>query len=272
MFKAGGTGTWITRKPPRTWLPGDPLLFWSSAPDLELVAIGSLVEVLPSRNGATRFVVEYRTALLQKPLGIVQLRKDPIVRRASFLKAGPAATVQRLDSQHARRLLQLIQEANPRLGRICRAWIRRHDALRANGGLRALSVKPPYAYALVTGEKDIENRKWKPAVERIGEWIAIHASSQFTASQHRKTMALMPARLRVSSEELTTSAIIGLVRLAGVTTTSRSKWFEDKFGWLVTDAIMLKKPIPMHGKLGLWRVPPSVQKQLAVRCPQIQLT
>lgn len=96
---------WMTRKPPAGWKSGDRLLFWKSSPAREMVGLGELVSVEKPQRGNTHFHVRYLTDALQNSLGIGELRRDPQLRRATFLKAGPAMTVFRLSTDHASRIV-----------------------------------------------------------------------------------------------------------------------------------------------------------------------
>jgi hypothetical protein len=42
----------------------------------------------------------------------------------------------------------------------------------------ALTIRQPYAWLIVNGHKDIDNRSWKPAAARIGQRFWVHASQR----------------------------------------------------------------------------------------------
>jgi hypothetical protein len=48
----------------------------------------------------------------------------------------------------------------------------------AKAPMSALTIRQPYAWLIVSGYKDIENRSWKPAAARIGQRFWIHASQR----------------------------------------------------------------------------------------------
>jgi hypothetical protein len=46
----------------------------------------------------------------------------------------------------------------------------------AKAPMSALTIRQPYAWLIVNGYKDIENRSWKPSAARIGQRFWVHAS------------------------------------------------------------------------------------------------
>jgi len=47
-------------------------------------------------------------------------------------------------------------------------------------------------------------------------------------------------------------AIIGVVDLVDVVQSSESRWFEGKYGFILSNPRALSRPIPCRGRLGLW--------------------
>jgi len=110
MLVVGKVEDWVTRKPPRDWAVGDGVFFWKGAPALRLVGLGRIDALRGAdANGETWFDLLYMTASIETPLGIEELRSDPVVGTASFLKAGAAGTVFPLTDAQAERLLRLVQ-------------------------------------------------------------------------------------------------------------------------------------------------------------------
>lgn len=104
----GESGRWYTSRPPKTWLHGDTLFIWAGSPLLRV--IGRAVLTKPDAgfdDPIYHFGVEYATNLVEGPT-ITDLRRDPLLRTASFLKSGPSGTVFPLTSEQGTRMLQLL--------------------------------------------------------------------------------------------------------------------------------------------------------------------
>jgi hypothetical protein len=121
--------------------------------------------------------------------------------------------------------------------------------------LRALTVKQPWAWAIIHAGKDIENRSWQNQYT-IGT-IAIHAG------MGRDDLNLLPQRIRPpSDEDLVHGAIIGVVDVVKVVERHRSKWFIGPLGWVLDNPRPLRRPIECTGKLGLWVVPRTMERSI----------
>lgn len=126
--------------------------------------------------------------------------------------------------------------------------------------MKGLTLKQPWAHAIMYLRKDVENRNWEPPDSLIGKYIAIHAGKGFVND----------SGLDVKRSEMTRSAIVGIARIGGVVTRSSSKWFEGDFGWLLEDVRRLKKPIARSGSLGLWNVKPDELRKLQQEFPWLE--
>jgi predicted RNA-binding protein with PUA-like domain len=172
MLVPGQLEPWVTRKPPRDWAEGDGLFFWKSAPALRLVGLGRIESVRPrNAGGDTWFDLRYLTAPLEAPLSIAELRADPVVGDASFLKAGAAGTVFPLTDGQARHLLRRLAAANPTLRDF--AWDDAGPIPPSDAPTRALSLRQPWAELVLRGEKTIEARSLRT---NIRERVHIYAS------------------------------------------------------------------------------------------------
>ena len=52
----------------------------------------------------------------------------------------------------------------------------------AGGSLKALTIKQPFASAIMAGVKRVENRSWAPNLPPSGLWVAVHAAASFHPS------------------------------------------------------------------------------------------
>jgi hypothetical protein len=120
--------------------------------------------------------------------------------------------------------------------------------------MKALTIKQPWAWAIIHAGKDIENRSW---LTRYRGELAIHAG----ARMHDYTK--MPRGVRApEDDDLVFSAIIGIVEVVDSVEKSRSKWFMGPCGLVLRNARLLAKPVPCSGKLGLWNVPPEIERRV----------
>jgi len=122
--------------------------------------------------------------------------------------------------------------------------------------VRALTVRQPWAWAIIHAGKNIENRTWTNR-HAIG-MIAIHAGSGTDPLNELPRGVRKP-----KNEELIHGAIIGIVEIVGVVERHDSKWFRGPLGWLLRQPRPLAAPIHCGGRLGLWRLPRNVQDTIA---------
>ena len=118
--------------------------------------------------------------------------------------------------------------------------------------MKALSVRQPYAWLIVSGNKDIENRTWSTRHRGI---LIIHASQTvnnealtYFRKEFHKAGFEFP-------QELPTGALVGVVTLTDCVTSHASDWFNGPIGWVLRNAGEFETPIPTKGKLGLFNVP-----------------
>lgn len=118
--------------------------------------------------------------------------------------------------------------------------------------MRCLAVRQPWAWALVAGAKDIENRTW--GTDYRGPVIIQASSSKTVVNQFS----------RIGDTELPTmpfafSALIGVVDLVDVVALHESlesnRWASGPFCWRIANARMFKEPIAAKGKLNLYKLP-----------------
>lgn len=132
--------------------------------------------------------------------------------------------------------------------------------------MKALTVRQPWAWAIMHAQKDFENRTWKLPEKYVGETIAIHAAKGLTKREwmdssiyiHSFTGIEIP---EFDSPELVRSAIVGTARLVACVKFSFSLWFEGPFGWQLADVKKLDVPIPCKGSLSFWTVPEEIVQQ-----------
>lgn len=116
--------------------------------------------------------------------------------------------------------------------------------------MKVLTVRQPWAWAIIHAGKDIENRTW--ATKYRGP-LAIHASRR---KPNREEMNWCRAYFRdrkvVMPESFDLGVVLGTVDLTDCITASRSPWWQGPVGWKLANPRPLTSPIPLHGQLGLF--------------------
>lgn len=122
--------------------------------------------------------------------------------------------------------------------------------------MKALSIREPWATAVVMGWKDIENRSWSTtyrgpllihAAATVLSRAAMDAAEDFVAKR-------APVFSSASIPPYERGGIIGVVDLVDVVRACDSPWFVGPVGWVLRNA----RPLPfmaMKGRLGLFEAP-----------------
>lgn len=121
--------------------------------------------------------------------------------------------------------------------------------------MKALSIKQPWAWAIIHGGKDIENRLWKSDFR--GRFL-VHASKSFDMegyqfmqeNQRRLGIERLP---QLSDKAFPMGGIIGSVEMIACCSYHGSPWFFGPYGFRLTDP----KPMefrPCRGMLGFFEV------------------
>lgn len=137
--------------------------------------------------------------------------------------------------------------------------------------MKALSIKQPWAWLICAGYKDIENRDWARHMPPLYSWrgyaknvpmrIYVHAGKKFdqdgleslsgldSPADHDLKHVLVKMRM---DDRYACGAIIGEVDITGCVDASDSPWFVGKYGFILANPKLYKKPIPCRGKLGFY--------------------
>lgn len=124
----------------------------------------------------------------------------------------------------------------------------------AGDDARVLTIRQPWAWAIIHGGKDVENRTW-PTKHRGP--LLIHAGSAFEPEGYEKVKDLVSQDPPLPGE-LIRGAIIGVVELVDCVRDSDSAWAVDgQWHWCLRNPRPLDHAIPCPGRLSLWRPPPG---------------
>jgi activating signal cointegrator 1 len=131
-----------------------------------------------------------------------------------------------------------------------------------------LSLTQPWASALfIEGLKRVETRSWKTNYRGP---LYIHAAKGFP--KWAREFATEEADAGRIPERLPLGAIIGCVELLDVKRTeelietlseTEQKWGDygpKRYGWITANPVLLSKPIPAKGSLGLWTFNPNAER------------
>ena len=163
----------------------------------------------------------------------------------------------------------------------------------ARNMVKIISVRQPWAWLIVAGHKDIENRTWRTSYRGS---LLIHASQAMEENDfpvQREWIKTWNEYLIagdespiVIPEDLPRGAIVGAVNLTdvwgdGVNTSVNTvthprmadeikhaqdnPWFEGPYGFEMADAVEFAEPIPWRGQLGIR----DVSDALAARVPKM---
>jgi hypothetical protein len=125
--------------------------------------------------------------------------------------------------------------------------------------MKVIVIRQPWAWLIVHGFKDIENRSWRT---RYRGTLLIQASASLPPRREFEEIRRFVRKRRVKlPEDLARGGIVGMVQLEDCVTTSRSKWFEGPVGWVLSKPKRLRF-IPLKGRLGLFDPPPKIIRQL----------
>lgn len=126
----------------------------------------------------------------------------------------------------------------------------------------ALSVRQPWAWAIVMGFKDIENRTvfavTKGSLNRRGRF-AVHAAKGMTRAEYLDGYEMMRG-IGIACPPpgaLVRGAIVGAVEITDCVKQSDSPWFFGPRGLVLRNAMRLGAPVPSVGQLGFFNWKPS---------------
>jgi hypothetical protein len=142
-----------------------------------------------------------------------------------------------------------------------------------SGGLKALTLRQPFAWSFFRAGKDVENRTW-PA--KVRGTIAIHAAGDQPEGTYESSKKFIRSILtkrgvkgvRIPScDRLDKGAIIGLVDVVDCVSQSNSAWFEGPLGYTLANPRLLSHAIACEGKRRFFILPKEIEKQVYASLP-----
>lgn len=120
--------------------------------------------------------------------------------------------------------------------------------------MKAISIRQPWAWLIVNGYKDIENRSWRTKYRGP---VLIHASQGVKSIEYVRASNLIHNKLLGYGiplppiDQLQTGGIVGIATITDCVEESDSPWFFGEKGFVLADAKTLPF-IPMKGKLSFF--------------------
>lgn len=129
--------------------------------------------------------------------------------------------------------------------------------------MKALSIRQPWAWAILHAGKNIENRNWST---RFRGRFLVHAAKGMTRDEYEYCLDTMHAISRISPfptglvlpsfGQLERGGIIGSVDIVDCVSESDSPWFFGRYGFVLCDP-KAHTFQPIKGQLGFFEVTAS---------------
>jgi hypothetical protein len=120
--------------------------------------------------------------------------------------------------------------------------------------MKAISIRQPWAWLILHGGKDIENRTWKT---NFRGRVLIHAAKGMKREEYEVSnkiaLSINPRIVLPAFDELKRGGIIGHIEIIDCLQQDGSSWFTGPYGFKLIDP--LPKPfLPLKGALGFFEV------------------
>jgi len=123
--------------------------------------------------------------------------------------------------------------------------------------MKAISIRQPWAWAILHGGKSVENRDWVLPRQFQDTWLWLHCGKRVERAAWYDIREIIGAD-PPQTADMPTGAVIGVVRFSHSFVTGEpdpmdtSPWYQGGVGWVVSGAYALSTPVPCKGRLKLW--------------------
>ena len=121
----------------------------------------------------------------------------------------------------------------------------------------ALSVRQPWAWAIIHAGKPVENRDWEkcPEWRNYRGWVLIHASKGMTHDEYDTAVEFMDfvdsSIVVPRFEELQRGGVVGYTNMIDCVRRHESRWFVGQYGLVLKDSAPTEF-YPCKGALGFF--------------------
>lgn len=115
--------------------------------------------------------------------------------------------------------------------------------------MKALSIRQPWAWLIVKGHKDVENRTWPTSFR--GKFL-IHAGKTFDQSGYEWVVSEMGIALPEPAR-FERGGVVGEAEIIDCVTRHNSAWFFGPYGFVIRN-VRARRFLPLSGKLGFFAV------------------
>jgi hypothetical protein len=121
--------------------------------------------------------------------------------------------------------------------------------------MKAISIRQPWAWLILHGGKDVENRVWPTNVRGR---VLIHAAKEMRHEDYNMAVLFTDFRVDKDSfippfEKLERGGIVGSVEIVDCCREHHSPWFEGPYGFVLRNPEVLPFK-PCRGLLGFFSV------------------
>lgn len=145
----------------------------------------------------------------------------------------------------------------------------REGQMESGDEMKALSIRQPWVWGIMSAGKKIENREWPTKYRGT---VLIHAAKGLTKAEYaefvfwweyhfkRRPLATYPKCPPM--DDLPRGGIVGRARIVDCIEASTDPWFMGRYGFVLADVDPIPF-IPYKGALGLFDVPDEVVRAAA---------
>lgn len=143
--------------------------------------------------------------------------------------------------------------------------------------MRALTIWQPWASAVATCHRPLENRPWPPPRNLIGRPFALHAGKRWDddATLCRNLGiddSLLESRgavicIATIDRVIIPDALPGTAEHVDTLTAEERRWYSGAYGWIFRDVLRLREPVPCRGFQHLWTLPPAIEAAVVTQIP-----
>ena len=131
--------------------------------------------------------------------------------------------------------------------------------------MKALSLTQPWATLITDYGMNVENRTWNTKFRGV---FTIHATK--TVNQDDFNFCRKAFKISIDENDVPFGAIIGFAELTHViteneVTSETKKWFLGTYGFVMTNVVKLKTPVPAKGSLNFWNLDEEILKDCLIQ-------